>query len=266
MGDERDISPPRKQKWKISNLFEPTPPWGGGNHKHAGRVSLILDGTIAEFRQGRNPRIRRYWGVAKYGTIENCLRKANKFAAFCRAKNDWVLNQTRLIAPGVIEMRIGKETTIFDECNLEKVQAYTWACEYDTHTNYAVSQIKTGGRYKQIRLHRLITEAGEGTKVDHKKRNGLNNLMSNLIVSTSKVNCNNKNLMSTNKSGFNGVRREKVRRIVYWKVSYMENGKAKTVRFRVWGHDEEDAMQKAIACRREADIRNGCTNGWPVDE
>lgn len=59
---------------------------------------------------------------------------------------------------------------------------------------------------RNVYMHRQIVNAQKGYFVDHKDRNRLNNLRSNLRICSPTQNVGNSRIGSSNKSGFKGVR------------------------------------------------------------
>lgn len=72
-------------------------------------------------------------------------------------------------------------------------------------------------------MHRVILNAPEGIEVDHRDKNGLNNLISNIRLATTSQNQCNRGKASNNKSGFKGVSWEKKAR--KWRAEIAINGK-----------------------------------------
>jgi hypothetical protein len=67
-----------------------------------------------------------------------------------------------------------------DDQDEELVSKYTWTPLVGNVTTYAYTKING----KTVLMHRLITGAPNGTEVDHRDRDGLNNVRSNIRVAT----------------------------------------------------------------------------------
>lgn len=110
----------------------------------------------------------------------------------------------------VVELRLsqGKLTTI-DRADLELVESYGRWRQFKSSsgcTYYAMAAIrKPDGRQTSLLLHRLLTGAPKGVRVDHRDGNGLNNRRSNLRLATGTQNCSNRAHAQNNTSGFKGV-------------------------------------------------------------
>lgn len=70
---------------------------------------------------------------------------------------------------------------------------------------YAQTNIKRAGRMTTIQMHKLIFP--EAQEIDHHDGNGLNNRRSNLRVSSSRANKQNRFVQRNNTSGYRGVNR-----------------------------------------------------------
>lgn len=92
---------------------------------------------------------------------------------------------------------------LVDDEDYERVSKYNWQAEREKSTWYAVRSNHRKDR--PARMHRYILNAPMGTEVDHKDRNGLNNVRSNLRLATVRQNQGNSGLRITNSSGYKGV-------------------------------------------------------------
>lgn len=63
-----------------------------------------------------------------------------------------------------------------------RVVDLTWYAHRQKHATYVIAREGGAGEQIAIRLHRLLTEAGPSQVVDHRDRNGLNNLRQNLRI------------------------------------------------------------------------------------
>ena len=73
------------------------------------------------------------------------------------------------------------------------------------NTLYATARVLGTSGHSRIYLHRFLIDAPEDTIVDHKDRNGLNNLEENIHVTNHVGNARNKKIQTTNTSGYPGV-------------------------------------------------------------
>ncbi|MBN1787090.1 MAG: HNH endonuclease [Sedimentisphaerales bacterium] len=78
-----------------------------------------------------------------------------------------------------ITLTNGKFTIVSPE-DYEKLSEYNWQCIEKNNNSYA---IRMQGN-KIIQMHRMITNTPKGKVVDHKDRNGLNNIRENLRLAT----------------------------------------------------------------------------------
>lgn len=113
----------------------------------------------------------------------------------------------------------GYEATI-DAADVPLVEGFNWS----------IARRKNGKIYAQRRIpggivlmHRQITGAADGEKVDHRDNDGLNNRRDNLRPATDAENNQNKPTNSRNKSGFKGVSWFAGTR--KWRATIQSNGK-----------------------------------------
>lgn len=86
-------------------------------------------------------------------------------------------------------------SAIVDEADFEMLNAYTWRGQKSKSTaanTYVVTTVKTSGKKKHVRMHRLILNAPDGVEVDHENRNTLDNRRDNLRLCTHAQNCMNR--------------------------------------------------------------------------
>jgi hypothetical protein len=96
------------------------------------------------------------------------------------------------------------EQFYFDLEDYDKIKDYCW---YKTKTtNYVATNIFG----KKITLNNFLKKHDSKYIVDHYNRNKFDNRKENLIITTKKNNCINKSIQSNNKSGFVGVRYDKL--------------------------------------------------------
>ena len=87
---------------------------------------------------------------------------------------------------------------------------YQWLMQWKWHaTNDGDSSswyaARRAGKKSNFRMHRQITNAPDGTEVDHRDGDGLNNQRSNLRVCSTTQNRQNRGLSKRNRSGYKGV-------------------------------------------------------------
>jgi hypothetical protein len=92
----------------------------------------------------------------------------------------------------LIKLSKGQFTQV-DDYDFEWLSKWKWKANKRSQF-YAVRSIRVNGRYKTIRMHRLIMglREGDGISVDHIDRNGLNNQRGNLRTCTTAQNSSNK--------------------------------------------------------------------------
>ena len=93
------------------------------------------------------------------------------------------------------------KVTVIDKTNLELISKYKWHTLKDGNTYYA----RTTYKGTSISMHRLITGCPKDKIVDHIDKNGLNNLNSNLRITTYSINLQRKNC-KIGRTGYRGVR------------------------------------------------------------
>ncbi len=90
---------------------------------------------------------------------------------------------------------------LLNKYDYEKVSKYHWHTFEYRGLWYATTSING----KTVYMHRLIMDAPDGTYVDHKNRNGLDNRRRNLRVTNQSTNIANAGMFSHNTSGYRGV-------------------------------------------------------------
>src|SRR5882724_10555952 len=93
--------------------------------------------------------------------------------------------------------------TLVDLADVELVRQYRWhaSVSVDGHRVYAETSVpQGGGRYKRLKLHRLILGAQPNDRVDHRFGDTLDNRRFNLRFATrsqNRVNCRGKSVGSS---------------------------------------------------------------------
>lgn len=88
-----------------------------------------------------------------------------------------------------------------DDADAERAMRHKW---YALPTKYSFYACRRGQGTAQERMHRWLLGAPDGTPVDHKDSNGLNNQRSNIRLCTRLENGANRRFVS-NASGYKGV-------------------------------------------------------------
>lgn len=100
------------------------------------------------------------------------------------------------------------QLAIVDDEDFDYLNQWKWFARWQESTQsfYAVRSVNTGDQIYTIFMHRLIMEAPEGTKVDHRyPAETLNNRRSNLRMATKQENNRNRRTGKNNTSGYKGV-------------------------------------------------------------
>jgi hypothetical protein len=105
----------------------------------------------------------------------------------------------------VIEsVKHGTHTILYDACDADKVEPWTWHIMKGHSTYYAYRQTPRPNR-KQIAMHREVANCPKGMMVDHRNGNGLDNRQENLRVCTMSQNMMNRGKTRQNSTGFKGA-------------------------------------------------------------
>lgn len=97
---------------------------------------------------------------------------------------------------------------LVDDEDYENLTRHKWCAQWDNNalTFYAKRSVrKPDGRWKPIRMHRVIMDAMPGMQVDHIDHNGLNNRKKNLRLVTNQQNSYGKFKRVRSGSRFKGV-------------------------------------------------------------
>ncbi len=102
----------------------------------------------------------------------------------------------------------------------EWLNQWKWRTAKSINTCYAIRSKQINGKKKMIFMHSVILKPkSDNSLVDHKDRDGLNNLEHNLRECTHTQNMQNRSIQKNNKSGFHGVHK-KVSESIHKGVSY----------------------------------------------
>jgi hypothetical protein len=104
-----------------------------------------------------------------------------------------------------------------DDADFEELSRFSWcAVKGKRDTFYAFRRDK---QRRGVPMHRQITDAPEGLKVDHIDTNGLNNCRDNLRLATNAENMWNSRARLQNRSGIKGVYEDKRRGTWCWAIA-----------------------------------------------
>jgi len=151
---------------------------------------------------------------AKSARILTCRNKAGATGRFCIVDPDnCCTNFTadkEILAPELVQalaegaklipLTQGK-FAIVDPEDYDELSRYKWTAAKSPNTFYAVRSV----RRRQIRMHRLITDAPKGLVVDHRNHNGLDNRKQNLRLCTRPENARNQRPQTNRSSKYKGV-------------------------------------------------------------
>lgn len=154
------------------------------------------------------------------------------------------------VAAILIERRNGEIIeAIIDTVNLPLVENHTWRVIHyqNLGTFYVATWVRIeNGKYKSVRLHRLILGAPEDLHVDHLNHNPLDNRRCNLRLVTKAENNQNRRTPKNNTSGERNVRWNS--EMGKWTVAMSVN--KKEMYFGLF-EDKNEAIQIARQKRRE---------------
>lgn len=101
----------------------------------------------------------------------------------------------------------GYEAIVDDE-DYERLTVHRWQPYHGRHgAIYAIRQIKDGGRFRSVWMHRDVLGLGfdDPEEVDHRDRDGLRNIRSNLRIVTRQQNTHNRGPNRESSSKYKGV-------------------------------------------------------------
>jgi len=107
----------------------------------------------------------------------------------------------------IYSKKYGKKEVLLDLEDWDKIKEYRWNVikNHNTDIFYATTNIKIGGKWKMVQMHRFIMNAPKGKIIDHFDKNSLNNQKKNLRICTYIENNRNARLRKDNKTGYRGV-------------------------------------------------------------
>lgn len=100
------------------------------------------------------------------------------------------------------------EFAIVDDRDFEELSRWRWSlvvCKSGIKYAARGTRNRKEGTQETILMHRQITRAPKGKRIDHRDGDGLNNRRKNLRFATPHQNCCNSKKPLTNRSGFKGV-------------------------------------------------------------
>ena len=125
-----------------------------------------------------------------------------------------------------IPLTRGYFATVDDE-DYESMMQWKWHAVVSHYKQkikvYAARNPGRGGKSRYFLMHRVLTNAGKGVKVDHRDGNGLNNSRDNLRLCSHQQNLQNTGLSINNLSGVKGVSWS--RACKKWRARFVTNRK-----------------------------------------
>jgi hypothetical protein len=94
---------------------------------------------------------------------------------------------------------------VIELVDLPLVSRHNWHAMPVGQTVYAVRKEYGSGKQQAVLMHRVVTGAADGSDVDHRDRDGLNNRRANLRVCSRSENMRNQPTPRHNSSGAKGV-------------------------------------------------------------
>jgi len=105
---------------------------------------------------------------------------------------------------GTIDLGDGR-VALVDEEDFEEIARHTWRPLWSGSAWYVARSAKTGGRWQNVFMHRVITHAPRGVQVDHRNGDGLDNRRENLRLASSQQNARNRKHRSDSRLPFKGI-------------------------------------------------------------
>lgn len=201
------------------------------------RVNGEIPNTIIRYKNGNRLDNRKKNLIYN----RNCIKKGI---------NDYKHFNEKIMYMKINSKKYGEHFVYFNTIDYNKIKKYRWYIEKSkSGTFYCKSNIDG----KNVKLHRFILNVDKKYIIDHKDRNGLNNVRDNLRITNKKI--NNRNKKSSNKLSFNGVSFDKKRNryIVFW-VDDDSRYHRKTFSIKKYGNK---ALEKAIRFRFVTAIKYG---------
>jgi hypothetical protein len=115
---------------------------------------------------------------------------------------------------------------LVDIDDYERISRFDWYAYKNRNTFYAGRNVPGISKAQDmVLMHREILglSRGDGIKVDHRNRNGLDNRRENLRVASTSINNHNRRIQSNNTSGYRGVSWHKDAK--KWSAGVTINGK-----------------------------------------
>ena len=153
----------------------------------------------------------------------------------------------RTIRPIAIEGKLARipltkgHVATIDAADVPLVEAWNWYALVGEWAVYAVRGEKIGGKWRSIRLHRVIMSPPDGIEVDHISGDGLDNRRANMRQATTAQNQHNQRTRRDNTSGFKGVSWDRGGQ--KWQAHIKINGKS----FKLGCHDTPESAHDAYA-------------------
>lgn len=123
-----------------------------------------------------------------------------------------------------VSVRGSGRPALVDDADYERVSKITWRLSIrKRNPRYVVSDVRTGGRMVKLLLHRVVLGAPPGIKVDHRDRDTLNNVRSNLRLATSCQSAHNVGKIAGCSSRYKGVSWDASRHS--WRVKIISEGR-----------------------------------------
>jgi hypothetical protein len=161
------------------------------------------------------------------------------------------------VALMTISMKDGsKHEVLLDPSDVERTQELRWRIQVDKRDGRKYVRHTNEARSFSIFLHRHLTGANEGTQVDHRNGNGLDNRRFNIRVVTQSVNQRNRRRsQSDDKDATVGVYFHQHSKC--WIASWQEGSIRRLRSFSVNKYGDGEARRLAEDCRARMTAENG---------